>query len=391
MSKNEENNSHIIVKNNSIQNLNMHNHNKNKSSNFLTDSPSTLISVQLHSINSNKNSKNKDREKISSNNTNNISNQIKSKKESSITNKNNNNDSLQDLNNIRLKLSKISSQYSATTPKQLANIYNQLCNGRVDPGNIVIKKNLKLGNESQSNSNMQNSCSHRNKRNNDLVKYVNNDKHNNLKENFLNMTQNYSKYILPQSKSFVNLDKKNSKKKVYNKSQNNTNAKKGNKNMTNNKRVELSGLAKSSNNLYKNYYSKNINNENNNEINYIYNNKKTEGNIHQRKKEQISEDISDITNTVNNNNKNKKIYLMKPVYKRKKSYENNNNKSIENSNINTNQSSICSKNRSYKNICDDNILNDFFNNKIENPEELHFFYVKILQNAHEVSKRFEND
>ena len=62
MSKNEENNSHLIVKNNSIQNLNMKNHNKNKSSNFLTDSPSTLISVQLHSINSNKNSKNKENE-----------------------------------------------------------------------------------------------------------------------------------------------------------------------------------------------------------------------------------------------------------------------------------------------------------------------------------------
>ena len=342
MSKNEENNSHLIVKNNSIQNLNMKNHNKNRSSNFLTDSPSTLISVQLHSINSNKNSKNKDKE----NNT----NQTRNK-----------NDSLKDLNNIRIKLSKISSQYSANTPKQIAHIYNQLCNTKVDPGNIVVKKNLKLGNEDQR----------KNKKENDFVQYVNNDKHN-FKENFLNLTQNYSKYILPQSKSFVNINKKNSKtnlnKSNNNRSHNNTNVKKGNKKM------ELSGLAKSSNNLYQNYYSKN-----NNEINYIYNNKKTEGNIHSKNKMIISDD----------NTKNKKIYLMKPVYKRKKSYENNNNKSIENSNINTNQSSICSKNN--KNICDDNIINDFFNNKIENPEELHFFYVKILQNSHEISKRFEND
>ena len=342
MSKNEENNSHLIVKNNSIQNLNMKNHNKNKSSNFLTDSPSTLISVQLHSINSNKNSKNKDKE----NNT----NQTRNK-----------NDSLKDLNNIRIKLSKISSEYSANTPKQIAYIYNQLCNTKVDPGNIVVKKNLKLGNEDQR----------KNKKENDFVQYVNNDKHN-FKENFLNLTQNHSKYILPQSKSFVNINKKNSKtnlnKSNNNRSHNNTNVKKGNKKM------ELSGLAKSSNNLYQNYYSKN-----NNEINYIYNNKKTEGNIHSKNKMIISDD----------NTKNKKIYLMKPVYKRKKSYENNNNKSIENSNINTNQSSICSKNN--KNICDDNIINDFFNNKIENPEELHFFYVKILQNSHEISKRFEND
>jgi len=342
MSKNEENNSHLIVKNNSIQNLNMKNHNKNKSSNFLTDSPSTLISVQLHSIHSNKNSKNKDKE----NNT----NQTRNK-----------NDSLKDLNNIRIKLSKISSQYSVNTPKQIAHIYNQLCNTKVDPGNIVVKKNLKLGNEEQR----------KNKKENDFVQYVNNDKHN-FKENFLNLTQNYSKYILPQSKSFVNINKKNSKtnlnKSNNNRSHNNTNVKKGNKKM------ELSGLAKSSNNLYQNYYSKN-----NNEINYIYNNKKTEGNIHSKNKMIISDD----------NTKNKKIYLMKPVYKRKKSYENNNNKSIENSNINTNQSSICSKNN--KNICDDNIINDFFNNKIENPEELHFFYVKILQNSHEISKKFEND
>lgn len=78
-----------------------------------------------------------------------------------------------------MKLSKISSQYAANTPKQIAYIYNQLCKGRVDPGNIVVKKNLKLGIESQQKKSDQNPCnSHRNKKNNDLVKYVNNDKHN---------------------------------------------------------------------------------------------------------------------------------------------------------------------------------------------------------------------
>ena len=167
MSKNEENNSHLIVKNNSIQNLNMKNHNKNKSSNFLTDSPSTLISVQLHSINSNKNSKNKDKE----NNT----NQTRNK-----------NDSLKDLNNIRIKLSKISSQYSANTPKQIAHIYNQLCNTKVDPGNIVVKKNLKLGNEDQrknkkgnytnlngNNSKINDNNENKNKSNNILSNFEN--------------------------------------------------------------------------------------------------------------------------------------------------------------------------------------------------------------------------
>ena len=112
------------------------------------------------------------------------------------------------------------------------------------------------------------------------------------------------------------------------------------------------------------------NNDNTNKI--IKSNNLSKGN------KKFSEDSSD--------NINKKIYLMKPVYKRKKSV--NNNKSIENSNINTNQSSICSRN---KNFYDDNIVNDFLNNNIENPEELHFFYVKILQKTNEISKKFEID
>lgn len=67
MSKKDENNSHIMIKNNSIQNLNNHPHNKNKSSNFLTDSPSTQITAHIHSLNSNQNSKNKNRKNDNNN------------------------------------------------------------------------------------------------------------------------------------------------------------------------------------------------------------------------------------------------------------------------------------------------------------------------------------
>ena len=67
MSKKDENNSHIMLKNNSIQNLNNHPHNKNKSSNFLTDSPSTQITAHVHSLNSNQNSKNKNRKNNNNN------------------------------------------------------------------------------------------------------------------------------------------------------------------------------------------------------------------------------------------------------------------------------------------------------------------------------------
>ena len=97
--------------------------------------------------------------------------------------------------------------------------------------------------------------------------------------------------------------------KTNNVSYNNTYVIKGNKNAINNTKMELNELAQSSNNLYNNYYSKNIN-ESYNEINYIYNNKKTEGNIQYKKKEIISNDISDINNTMNNLIKNKKIYLI---------------------------------------------------------------------------------
>ena len=196
MSKKDENNSHIVIKNNSIQNLNNHQHNKNKSSNFLTDSPSTQITAHIHSLNSNQNSKNKNR-------------------------KNNNN--------------------------------------------------------------------------NNLVQYVNNDKFN-FKGNFLNMTQNYSKYVLTTP-----------------------NVKKRNKD--------------------------NLNNTNNN--------------IRTQKKKNSDDNIKSA----------KKILFVKSSQYRKKSYESKINKS--------------NYDKSY--------LYDVLNKNIDSPEELHFFYVKILQNGKAISKKFEVD
>ena len=195
MSKKDENNSHITLKNNSLQNLNNHPHNKNKSSNFLTDSPSTQITAHIHSLNSNPNSKNKNR-------------------------KNNNNN---------------------------------------------------------------------------FVQYVNNDKFN-FKGNFLNMTQNYSKYILTTPN--VKIRKKD-----------------------------------------------NLNNTNNN--------------IHTQKKKNSKDYIKSA----------KKILFVKPSQYRKNSYESKNNK------INF----------------DKNYLYDVINKNIENPEELHFLYVKILQSGKAISNKFEVD
>ena len=201
MSKDDENNSHIMIKNNSIQNLIYNSHQKNKSSNFLTDSPSTQITAHIHSLNSNPNSKNKNR-------------------------KNNN----------------------------------------------------------QNN-------------NNTYVQYVNNDKYN-FEGNIFNITQKYSKCILATPQ-----EKKNNK-----------------------------GI-----------------------FNQIYYNKNN--NIHIQKKKN-SEDY---------NKNDKKIFFVKPIQKRKKSYENKIN----------------------KNIFDNNNLNVALNKNIENLEELHFFYVKILQNGKSISHRFE--
>lgn len=386
MSKNEENNNQIILQNNSTSNIRQYFHHKNKSTNILTDTPSTLISMQLHSIKSNNNSKNKEQKHISSNSNNNISSNTKKAKNNQSNTKN----SINDMNNIRIKLNKISSQFSANTPKQLASIYNQLCGIKMDPSHIVVKKNLKLDiNNSQKNKNNQGYKSERNN-NNEFAKYVNNDK-NNSNANILNMTQNYSKYLFSQSKSFNKIDNNDLITGVNtpnNRSHNNTNKKmiRNNKDILENiekNKIELTLINKSTNNLYLEYKAKNI--KDNNDIStsksqneFSIKNKKNKINSHSIGNKNISNDNNDL-----NIKDNKKIYFMKPIHKRKKSYK---NKSNENSNNNTYQSSISSKNR---NILDDNALNDFFNNNIENPEELHFFYVKILQKSKEISKKFE--
>ena len=374
MSKKDENNSQIILKNNSNQNLKKYFHHKNKSFNCLTDSQSNLISMQLHSIKSYKNSKD-DEQKIQNSNNNCTS---------SHNIINNKNIPLQDINNIRVKLSKISSQFSANTPKQLANIYNQLCGSKMDPANIVVKKNLKLDiKDIRKSKNNKGDKSERNtKINNELVKYVNNDKYN-FSGNFLNMTQNCSKFVLSQSNSFKNINKNNlekgknspNTKSSYNSNKKNLYYTKNYINNYDNGNIESTDLTKSSSNLYSFYHSKNMQNKKVINTSKSQNELVLNNNNFPKGDKKFSEDYTD--------NNNKKIYFMKPIYKRKKSIHNN--KSIENSNINTNQSSICSKN----NNLDDNIINDFMNNNIENPEELHFFYIKILQKSKEIIKNFE--
>ena len=84
---------------------------------------------------------------------------------------------------------------------------------------------------------------------------------------------------------------------------------------------------------------------------------------------------------------------MKPTQQRKKSSYGKNHE-ISTNNKDTNQSSLRSKNKKdngYKNTLDSTFLMDIFNKNIENPEELHFFYIKILQNGNEISKKFEID
>ena len=393
MAKNEENNSHLMLKNNSTQNINSYKHHKNKSSNFLTDSPSTLFTVQLHSLNSNQNTKNNNNN-VEKNNTNNnystsnlsIKNNTKNIKDTSTNtqkilnqkyyinpSQDNNN-----ANNIRIKLSKISSQFSASTPKQIASLYNQMCGGELEPGNILVKKNLKLNvssqkklinynnnNNNKKDLNLNKNSKSKNKKNNngDFVKYVNNDK-SNFNTNFFNLTQNYTKCFLSQSKSFIKNDK------------NNDNSLSSGINTPNNKNINNTNIKK--------------NNKNN--FNYIYYN----NNKNSNSKKENNIDNNNNTNDNNNIEENKKIYFMKPVQKRKKCYNNNYNKSNETSNINTYQSSINSRDRKDNDNCNknifennNNILNDLFDKNVNNPEELHFFYVKILQSGNEVCKKFE--
>ena len=201
MSKKDENNSQIMIKNNSIQNINNNFNQKNKSNNILTDSPSTQFTVQIHSLNSNQHTKDKENKK-------------------NVNNKSRNNE-------------------------------------------------------------------------NDLVKYVNNDKYK-IKRNFIYMTHNYSKSVLL---STPNIKKNN--KNNYNNINNSPYKQKNNRNSLTEKKIN---------------FSKQI-----------------------KKKERSNNNIK------NNNIEEKKII--------------------------------------------DNLI---YKNGL-NPEELHFFYVKIIQSGREISKKFEGD
>lgn len=76
MSKEDENNSQIMKKNNSIQNINNNFNQKNKSNNILTDSPSTQFTVQIHSLNSNQHTKDKENKKNVNNKSRNNGNDL---------------------------------------------------------------------------------------------------------------------------------------------------------------------------------------------------------------------------------------------------------------------------------------------------------------------------
>ena len=105
-----------------------------------------------------------------------------------------------------------------------------------------------------------------------------------------------------------------------------------------------------------------------------------------------SSNISSVNNINNiNNNSSKNIFFMKNSQQRKKASF---GKSRDYNTTNTNQSSFGSKNKkefNTKNSLDISYLSDMLNNNIESPEELHFFYIKILQSRYDVSKKFDSN
>ena len=455
MSNNEEeNNNHFFLKNRSTQNLYLTSHQKNRSSTFLSDSPSTLISGQIKSLNDNKNSRSKDKNNLThkyteflspknvnikttfnENQTEKIENRhIKYKYSNKIMNENEsktktmkekNNPTKEECSskekkNDKIKIGSVVGQYSACAPKQIISVYKG--QEKIEPINMIKnniyfgiqKKKIPENNEKKNVNENKNNCTQ-----NDYVEYVNNDKYK-FNGNILNITQNnnLSKYVLSQSKSFTKIEKKYSAIKCAAKD-NNKNYNVNNKNNHNfnyvnynnyknnyNKKKELTVLTKNSNT------HRNNKNENNNKINsFILENVSTSPNsnnnmqnytnidINNLKKNETSKDLNRIKNksnggnkayntNSNNNNKNnnnqgnKNILYMKCSQPRKKnSYEHkkeSNNKRVSDS-----------KNQKSYNYLDNSFYADVFNKNINNPEELHFFYVKILQNGNEISKKFE--
>ena len=496
MSINNESNINLIIKNNSTQNLCLSSNNKNNSSNFLSQLPTTLKTARHQSSESKIYSEKKDTNNIGIkninyiNNSNNIcskntnlenkpknyiknedndnhnsslSNQnlaIYNKKDSKykkLLNENDKNNSSKrqkiesnppkNMNNYKIKLCE---NYEIKIPKQISSNNSKIgVTARSDPGNIVVKKNLKIGTQNSKNSpnnnnkkNIISKTSKSNNNKNEYVKYVNNDKYN-LNGNILNMTQKYKqlKYFIPQSKSFTKMERKNlgirqtssSSTNIFNNNICNQNMK-GNNNFNYNnyknfnKKKQLTVLTKNNDNTFKNnnknYNDNNmnsfgienlstspnanhhsqehyVNNSKNNQVqkNSLSGNNTYQGNKGKNKSNGGNSSNNTSCSNINtrkkeNSNEKKNIYFMKPTHQRKKTSNGKNYKGSPSYKENTtNQSSFVSKTRKdiyFKNTLDSTFLSDIFNRNVDNPEELHFLYIKILQNGKEISKKFEN-
>ena len=337
-----------------------------------------------------------------------------------------NNNSFKDKNDFRKKRSKMHVQHSAKASKQIISIYNGIeqSQGTEEGNNIIVKKNLKLGKQKSKKSfrdkNNNNdsriikerenkNINEKNNKENGYVKYVNNDRYN-VNENILNMTQIYSqsKYIFNHSESSSKIDRKKSMKDSYlNTSERNKNNHNFNYINYNNyklnfiKSKELVLLSKDdnkreNNNNMNSFVSKNIstspNSNNKAKNNFSIMQKNNVLGKSQSKTDNNSKGIQYKSNGSDkcNDSYNKKIYFIKPTQQRKISYNKSNNEKYQiNKDNKTIPSSIGSTNAKDNNKNTLDSINDIFNKNIDNPEELHFLYIKILQNGKEISKKFE--
>ena len=432
MSKNDENNSHLFIKNNSTQNLYLPSHQKNKSSNFLSDSPSTLITVQIQSLNGDQNSKSKDKTNPDNKSTSNIYspknircksnlNEITSKKEedkekfeqtpssNQIIINNNINDSnsylikdinlsyssskpdmdsksLKEINNFKMKYSKLYGQYSANTPKQISSVYNGIKAGPgTDQGNILVKKNLRLGIQRTKNypdiierkkEKQKKSITKKKKKNSAIgANALNNNSNNNGNNNngITKKSHNFNYINYNNYKNNSNIKKKELTVLTKNNNTHRTNNKNDSNNHNNINSFAFQNLSTSpnANNHVQSYFNNIAKN------NYIKKNamsNKTSNNENNRSKNKSSggnKSNNTSSNNISNNPSGKNIYFMKPTQQRKKSSYGKNHE-ISTNNKDTNQSSLRSKNKKdngYKNTLDSTFLMDIFNKNIENPEE----------------------
>ena len=443
MSKNNEDNNILIINNSSGKNLNLvklHT-SKNQNSNLIDNKDIFIKNINYVNSSNNISSKNTNIENESQNaksedkksNLNETSNKIlkSTKRESSnsyipksVNRSHSSSKPEIDINckkvyHFRVKTSKIYKNY---TPKKIASTYY-----RMKMGNISVKKNSKLGIQKSKNSPCNEERKHINKNktmsehkksksqhNNDFVQYVNNDKFN-FKGNILNMNLKYNKEkcILPQSNSYTKVDKV-SMSSSHNKI-NNTNFNYINYNIYKNnynKKKELMVLSKNNNTYRKENENNKINNINSFVVNNIptspnsknhvksyfmniTNNNYIKKNIRMQNKTTNIGDKNRSIHKSNKSNKNninhseKNIYFVKSTLQRRKTSfgKKNNALTINKDNIN-NRNSFSPKNKNIKNISN---LNNIINKNIKSPEELHFFYIKILQNGSEISKKFDKD